>query len=248
VVKHPFVEDPRDLLADGIAALRANEHWHAETFFIEAYQALSSRQRELNPHEFAMLKAACYGLGRVYRLTGRHELAVTILERALPNPVAFKDLIKAFRHLAEAAQTRGDPEARGGWYHRMYSLAKIHAVVAGLRSAQHPHTMDWQLGAKWIEELRTTHGTIYPFRFEGARIAGDALLTDEDYRGLEECRQDAIAAVQGQPVAPEQMLEIFDPPADEAPDLEISAVRSYGVELVDLGIERSWETDAGISQ
>jgi hypothetical protein len=242
------VEDPKELLADGIAALRANEHWHAETFFLEAYQVLSRRPRELTSHEFALMKAACYGLGRVYRLTGRHELAVTILERALPNPVAFKDLIKAFRHLAELAHTRGDQDARGGWYHRMYSLAKIHSAVSGLRSAEHPHTMDWQLGARWIDDLRAKHGTIYSFRFEGERIAGDTLLTEEDYRGLEECRQFAIAAVRESPVTEEQMLDIFNPPAEEPPHLEMSALPSHAVELIDLGLDSAWGTDGGVTE
>jgi tetratricopeptide (TPR) repeat protein len=106
------VEDPRELLADGIAALRAKDLRQAETFFLEACQAYARKDRQLSSQEFAYHKAACYGLGRVYRLTGRYELAVMILERALPNPVAFKDLINTFRSLAHRAEKEGDEHAR----------------------------------------------------------------------------------------------------------------------------------------
>ena len=234
MVKHVFVEDPKELLADGIAALRAGEFWHAEAFFLEVYQALSRRPRELNPHEFAYMKAACYGLGRVYRLTGRHELAVTILERALPNPVAFKDLIKAFRHLAESAHAQGNQEARAGWYHRMYSLAKIHSVVATLHSPQKPQAMDWQLGAQWIDELRGKHGTIYAYHFDGEPIAGDTLLSEDDYEALRACRELAAASVTEAPTDNPRTSALFEPAdAEEPPPLEMSALRDFPLDQLE---------------
>ena len=228
------MEEPREILADGIAALRAGELRHAETFFLEVYQALSRRPRELNSHEFAYMKAACYGLGRVYRLTGRHELAVMILERALPNPVAFKDLIKTFRHLAQAAHAQGDQEARAGWYHRMYSLAKIHSAVADVHLPDKPHAMDWQQGAQWIDELRLRHGTIYAFRYEGEGIAGDTLLSEEDYQALRECRQLAADAV-STPGEIGEISHFFEPSdADLAPPLELSAFRDLPLDPLEL--------------
>jgi hypothetical protein len=228
------VEDPKEILADGIAALRAGELRHAETFFLEVYQHLSRRSQGLNSNEFAYMKAACYGLGRVYRLSGRHELAVTILERALPNPVAFKDLIKAFRHLAESAHAQADQHARSGWYHRMYSLARMHSIVTGLHSPGRPQAMDWQRGAQWIDELRLKHGTIYAFRFEGETIAGDTLLTDADYQAMRECREFAAATVP-EPGIAEEISDFFEPAEiDQAPPLEVSALRDLPVDSLEL--------------
>jgi hypothetical protein len=234
VVKQVFVEDPKEILADGIAALRAGELWHAETFFLEVYQALSRRPQGLNSHEFAYMKAACYGLGRVYRLTERHELAVTALERALPNPVAFKDLIKAFRHLAESAHAQGDQHARAGWYHRMHSLARIHSSVSLLHSPERSQAIDWKLGALWIDQLRLKHGTIYAFRFEGERIAGDTLLTGADYQALRECREFAAATVPRLGET-EEITDFFVPAEiDQAPPLEVSALRDLPVDALDV--------------
>lgn len=228
------VEEPREILADGIAALRAGELYHAETFFLEVYQALLRCPEKLSSPRFAYMKAACYGLGRVYRLTGRHELAVMILERALPNPVAFKDLIKTFRHLAQAAHAHGDQEARAGWYHRMYSLAKVHSSVGDFHLPDKPHAMDWQRGAQWIDELRLKHGTIYAFRFEGEMIPGDALLGEQDYQALRECRQLAAAAV-ATPGDVGEISHFFEPcDVDQAPPLEVSAFRDLPLDPLEL--------------
>lgn len=232
------MEDPRELLSDGIAALRAKDLRQAEMFFLEACQAYARKGRKLSSQEFAYHKAACYGLGRVYRLTGRYELAVVILERALPNPVAFKDLVNTFRALAQLAEKSGDEHARAAWYHRMYSLARIHSVVTSMHSPQRPQAMDWPLAAKWIDELRDRHGTIYAFRFDGPKLPDDALLNSDDYKSMELCRRAAETSITDSALQPTIPWE-FGPPADDLVPPEI-----------DLGLERdlSWSTKSAVSE
>ena len=221
------MDSARELIDDGIAALRAKDLRQAEMFFLEACQAYARKGTELSAQEFAYHKAACYGLGRVYRLTGRYELAVIILERALPNPVAFKDLVNAFRFLASVSQKEGDLESKAAWYNRMYSLARVHQAVSAIRLADSPKSMDWQKGAKWIEELHQQHGTIYAFRFEGQEVEGDTLLSREDYEALAQCRRQIKSlAVQSlaQPVIP---LDLGAVEQIEAPELDLGLGKDY---------------------
>jgi hypothetical protein len=66
----------------------------------------------------------------------------------------------------------------------MFSLAKIYSTCMTLRQPNQPIAVDWQRGAKWIEDIRAKCGSIYAFHFEGQQIEGDILLTATDYKAL----------------------------------------------------------------
>jgi hypothetical protein len=164
-------------LQRGIEAYKKKSYEEAERFLIAAmgdYPPVDQTRRTIVIH-----------LGMVYRRTAQYEAAIEMLEQGLPFPGAFSELVSIYRFLGKVARKERDRATELENYQRMFSLSNIFATVMTYRLPISPNAVDWDRGVKFIQSLKKTHGTIYPFKFQGRRIEGDTLLNNADYRSLE---------------------------------------------------------------
>lgn len=166
----------QQLLQAGIDAHKQKDYERAEDYLLAAF-------KQHAPGDGGRRTAAIF-LGYVYRKTGRFEDAVATLEKGLPYPGAFKELVSVHRFLGKAARTEGNKAGEAEAFRKMYSLAMIQQTALGLKLPAPPHGVDWERGAKWIEDIRAKCGTIYAYQFEGKEIEGDDLLSGADYKAL----------------------------------------------------------------
>jgi len=164
---------------DGIAAVKRKDYESAEPLLMAAFQAMP-------PGDMGRWTACCY-LGMAYRHTARFEEAVNVLEKALPLPGAFTELASIYRFLAKAAKKEGDAAGQAECYRKMFCLSILNEMALSFRVANGTNGIDWHRGAKWIADLRTEHGTIYPYQYDGRDAPADSLLTQADYRALKAC-------------------------------------------------------------
>jgi tetratricopeptide (TPR) repeat protein len=181
-----------ELLSEGSAALKAKDMDRAEELLLAAFQAYGSAVVAQRPTVLNPQSTVCVALGTLYRRTGRYEDAINVLERALPNPGAFADLVSIFRFLAKAAKKEGDLPSCSEWYRRMFCLATIFATVMTLRSPAVPVAVDWERAARWLDDIRGECGTLYAYQFDGQEIPGDGLLTAADYKALQSSRNQEL--------------------------------------------------------
>lgn len=177
----PAMTDAQQLLQAGIDAQKQQDHERAEDYLLAAF-------KQYPPGDGGRRTAAIF-LGYIYRKTGRFEDAITSLERGLPFPGAFKELVSIHRFLGKAARKEGDKAGETEAFRRMYSLAMIQRTAMGLKLTDPPHGVDWDRGARWIDDIRAKCGTIYAYHFDGQEIEGDDLLSGADYKALRSTAQ-----------------------------------------------------------
>ncbi|HZK82464.1 MAG TPA: tetratricopeptide repeat protein [Humisphaera sp.] len=166
----------RQLLVAGLDAMKRENFEEAETLLIAAFQAY--------PEGDDGRRTASIWLGKVYRQTGRYEEALHVLERGLPFPAAFQELVSICRFLGKAAKKDGDAVNQAEWYRRMFSLAMIYAGVMNMRMPHMATVVDWKGAENWLQEIRRQHGSLYAYQFEGQEVPEDTLLSAADYKVL----------------------------------------------------------------
>jgi tetratricopeptide (TPR) repeat protein len=159
----------QQFLFEGQAAMKRKDFNDAEPLFMAAFKAY--------PAGDGGRLTACINLGIIYRNTGRDQDAIAALEKGLPYPAAFKELIGIYRARGKAARKVGDAATESECFRRMLSLAKVHEGVRAIA--------DWHTAAKWIEDIRKQCGTVYPYTIaEVGEIPGDPLLSNADYKAI----------------------------------------------------------------
>lgn len=167
----------------GINALKAKDFERAEDYLLAAFNAYDHEKIDVRPtclHPHVTVRVF---LGKLYRQTGRYEESIQVLEQALPIPGAFSELVSVLRFLGKAAKKDGDKVAWAEWYRRMYCLSRIHATVLELRV--HTNTglgIDYERGARWLNDVREQCGSIYVYQFDGREVPDDTLLSPADYK------------------------------------------------------------------
>jgi tetratricopeptide (TPR) repeat protein len=173
-----------EIMQKGTAAFKAKKYEEAEDYLLAAFQAYTRDSLQRSPGTLdPRLTVRCV-LGKVYRATGRYEEAIETLEKALPNPGGFRELVSIFRFLAKVAKKDGDIAQQAEWYRRMFCLAHLNAMVYGMRVPNIPVAVDWSLAGRTLEDLRRQHGTIYFQHWTGEPVKGDTLLSASEYKAL----------------------------------------------------------------
>jgi hypothetical protein len=169
------------LLAGG-EALRRKDFAAAEDYLLGAYQAYTTEPHRLSPDGLDPCWTVCCHLARLHRLTGRYEDSIRMLERALPVPGAFTELVSVYRFMGKAARKERDGANHAECYRKMFSLASIHATAMTLQTQN--GGVDWQRAARWIEDIARQCGSIYAYQFTGEEVPNDKLLSKTDYAAL----------------------------------------------------------------
>lgn len=163
-------------LASGIAAFKRGQPAEAERLLTAAYHAYPERDQGR--------WTACIHLGMICQKQERWDEAIQYLEKGLPYPGAFAELVKLYRKFGKQAGRSGDIGTGTEWFRRLYCLAKLQYTVMTIRAPSAPVAVDWVRASSWIEDVRTQCGSIYAYQFDGAEIEGDTLLTAADYKAL----------------------------------------------------------------
>jgi len=164
-------------LERGIAAYKSKDYVAAERHLLAAMNE--------HPPAHPARRTVAIHLGMVHRRTVRYESAIEVLEQGLPYPGAFTELVSIYRFLAMVAMKEGNNREALEHYQKMFSLATIYATAMSFRLPISPVAVDWERGAGFIETVRASHGTLYPFKYQGRPVEGDTLLSKADWRALD---------------------------------------------------------------
>lgn len=162
--------------------MKAGDFTGAEEYLLASYRAYTAQRGERRAGVLDPKTIPCVALGRLYRKTGRYEDAIRVLEKAIPHPGAFGELVRIFRFLGKTAKKDGDPTSHAEWYRRMFCLASIHATAMALRVPGVPVAVDWSRATQWLEDIRRQCGTLYAYHWEGREMENDTLLSAADYK------------------------------------------------------------------
>ena len=148
------------ILQQGIDALKGKQYAAAEDYLIAAYQNFIKQPPGMLDGRWTI----CCFLGQLYRATGRHNEAITVLENGLPIPGAFKELVSIFRFLGKVAKQEGDSMARAEWYRRMHCVSVLYKLTMETRLVERPLAVDCHEVRRRLDEYTRQYGTIYAYR------------------------------------------------------------------------------------
>lgn len=116
--------------------------------------------------------------------TEQVEQTIEELEKSLPTPHFFKQLIAIYRRLGKQAKKGGDHRQALEYFNRILSLSKIwHQVYGFKKTGIEGREID--KAEKFLKQLVKTRGTLYPFTVqEHGSIRDDVLLSATDYKNL----------------------------------------------------------------
>ena len=108
------------------------------------------------------------------------------LEKSLPTPYYFKELLKIYRKLGKQAKKEGEYDQSLKYFNHMLSLSNIwHQVYGSKKSGIEGREVDEAVG--FLNRFLETHQTLYPYSFaKDGPIQNDVLLSATDYKNLQQ--------------------------------------------------------------